>query len=107
MLTDRLMAEDSVMMNDMLRLFLQIAPERLDRIEAAASRADVVDAPARSEKNQRRRRAARLRQPPRFRAPSPAGRRGGRLHPGKARPGSLRAAVRSLDALTTGQPTAS
>jgi CheY-like chemotaxis protein len=38
-LTDRMM-EDSVMMNDMLRLFLQIAPERLDRIEAAASRAD-------------------------------------------------------------------
>jgi signal transduction histidine kinase/CheY-like chemotaxis protein len=40
-LTDRMM-EDSVMMNDMLRLFLQIAPERLDRIEAAASRADAA-----------------------------------------------------------------
>jgi CheY-like chemotaxis protein len=42
MLTDRLMQGDSVMMNDMLRLFLQIAPERLDRIEAAATRADVA-----------------------------------------------------------------
>ena len=41
-LTDRLMAEDSVMMNDMLRLFLQIAPERLERIEAAAGRSDVA-----------------------------------------------------------------
>jgi signal transduction histidine kinase/DNA-binding response OmpR family regulator len=41
MLTDRLMQDDSVMMNDMLRLFLQIAPERLDRIETAASRGDL------------------------------------------------------------------
>jgi signal transduction histidine kinase/CheY-like chemotaxis protein len=41
-LTDRLMTDDSVMMNDMLRLFLQIAPERLDRIEAAAGRADAA-----------------------------------------------------------------
>jgi two-component system, sensor histidine kinase len=40
-LTDR-MIEDSAMMNDMLRLFLQIAPERLDRIEAAAIRADAA-----------------------------------------------------------------
>jgi signal transduction histidine kinase/DNA-binding response OmpR family regulator len=40
-LSDRLMQDDSVMMNDMLRLFLQIAPERLDRIEAAASRGDI------------------------------------------------------------------
>lgn len=41
MLTDRLMQDDAVMMNDMLRLFLQIAPERLDRIETAASRGDL------------------------------------------------------------------
>jgi signal transduction histidine kinase/CheY-like chemotaxis protein/HPt (histidine-containing phosphotransfer) domain-containing protein len=41
MLTDRLMQGDAVMMNDMLRLFLQIAPERLDLIEAAASRGDL------------------------------------------------------------------
>jgi signal transduction histidine kinase/CheY-like chemotaxis protein/HPt (histidine-containing phosphotransfer) domain-containing protein len=40
-LTDRLMQGDSVMMNDMLRLFLQIAPERLDRIETAAGRGDL------------------------------------------------------------------
>jgi signal transduction histidine kinase/DNA-binding response OmpR family regulator len=40
-LSDRLMQDDLVMMNDMLRLFLQIAPERLDRIEAAASRGDI------------------------------------------------------------------
>lgn len=39
-LADRLMQDDSVMMNDMLRLFLQIAPERLERIEAAAVRGD-------------------------------------------------------------------
>jgi signal transduction histidine kinase/CheY-like chemotaxis protein len=42
MLADRLMTDDSVMMNDMLRLFLQIAPERLDRIEAAAVRGDAA-----------------------------------------------------------------
>jgi HPt (histidine-containing phosphotransfer) domain-containing protein len=35
------MQEDAPMMNDMLRLFLQIAPERLDRIETAASRGDL------------------------------------------------------------------
>jgi signal transduction histidine kinase/CheY-like chemotaxis protein len=40
-LADRLMQDDSVMMNDMLRLFLQIAPERLDRIDAAATRGDL------------------------------------------------------------------
>lgn len=40
-LSDRLMQDDSVMMNDMLRLFLQIAPERLDRIETAAGRGDL------------------------------------------------------------------
>jgi len=41
-LTDRLMQGDSVMMNDMLRLFIQIAPERLDRIETAAARGDLA-----------------------------------------------------------------
>ncbi len=40
-LTDRLMQDDAVMMNDMLRLFLQMAPERLDRIETAAGRGDI------------------------------------------------------------------
>jgi len=42
-LVDRLMPDDSVLMNDMLRLFLHIAPERLDRIEAAAERGDVKE----------------------------------------------------------------
>ncbi len=41
-LSDRLMQDDAGMMNDMLRLFLQIAPERLDRIETAARRADIA-----------------------------------------------------------------
>ena len=41
-LTDRLMKEDSGMMNSMLQLFLQIAPQRLERIEAAAGRADAA-----------------------------------------------------------------
>jgi CheY-like chemotaxis protein/HPt (histidine-containing phosphotransfer) domain-containing protein len=41
LLTDRLMQGDSAMMNDMLKLFLQIAPERLDRIETAAGKADM------------------------------------------------------------------
>ena len=35
-LTDRLMQEDSAMANDLLRVFLQLAPERLERLEAAA-----------------------------------------------------------------------
>jgi signal transduction histidine kinase/CheY-like chemotaxis protein len=41
-LTDRMMQGDGVMMNDMLRLFIQIAPERLDRIESAATRGDLA-----------------------------------------------------------------
>ena len=41
LLADRLMQDESAMMNDMLKLFLQIAPERLDRIENAASRNDL------------------------------------------------------------------
>ena len=41
LLTDRLMQDESAMMNDMLKLFLQIAPERLDRIETAAGRNDL------------------------------------------------------------------
>ncbi|MBZ5601521.1 MAG: response regulator [Acidobacteriia bacterium] len=39
-LTDRLMREESGLLNDMLQLFLQLAPERLDKIEAAAGKAD-------------------------------------------------------------------
>ena len=39
-LTSRLMQEDSALMNDMLQLFLQLAPERLDKLETAAGHAD-------------------------------------------------------------------
>ena len=39
-LTDRLMQEDSAMANDLLRVFLQLAPERLERLEAAAEHHD-------------------------------------------------------------------
>jgi CheY-like chemotaxis protein/HPt (histidine-containing phosphotransfer) domain-containing protein len=39
-LTDRLMQGDSAMVNDLLHIFLQLAPERLDRLEAAADQAD-------------------------------------------------------------------
>ncbi|MEQ1884699.1 MAG: ATP-binding protein [Bryobacteraceae bacterium] len=39
-LTDRLMTEESGMVTDLLNVFLQLAPERLDRLEAAASGSD-------------------------------------------------------------------
>jgi len=39
-LTDRLMNGDSELMTGMLQLFLQIAPERLEKLENAAARAD-------------------------------------------------------------------
>jgi CheY-like chemotaxis protein len=38
--TTRLLLEDSAMANDLLEVFLQLAPERLDRLEAAAAEAD-------------------------------------------------------------------
>ena len=41
-LTDRLMREDSALMNDLLQLFLQLAPERLERLESAADQADAA-----------------------------------------------------------------
>jgi HPt (histidine-containing phosphotransfer) domain-containing protein len=40
MLTDRLMQGDSALMNDMLHLFLQLAPDRLQKLENAAGIAD-------------------------------------------------------------------
>ena len=40
LLTDRLIREESGLMNDMLQLFLQLAPERIDKIDRAAQRAD-------------------------------------------------------------------
>jgi two-component system sensor histidine kinase/response regulator len=39
-LTDRLMQGDSELMTGMLQLFLQIAPERMEKLENAAARAD-------------------------------------------------------------------
>jgi signal transduction histidine kinase/CheY-like chemotaxis protein/HPt (histidine-containing phosphotransfer) domain-containing protein len=39
-LIDRLMQGDSGMVNDLLRVFLQLAPERLERLETAAHQAD-------------------------------------------------------------------
>jgi two-component system sensor histidine kinase/response regulator len=39
-LTDRLMNGDSALMTGMLQLFLQIAPERMEKLENAAARAD-------------------------------------------------------------------
>jgi HPt (histidine-containing phosphotransfer) domain-containing protein len=38
--TTRLLLEDAEMANDLLEVFLQLAPERLDRLEAAAAEAD-------------------------------------------------------------------
>ncbi len=40
LLTARLIPEESGLMNDMLQLFLQLAPERLEKIESAADGAD-------------------------------------------------------------------
>jgi CheY-like chemotaxis protein/nitrogen-specific signal transduction histidine kinase/HPt (histidine-containing phosphotransfer) domain-containing protein len=38
--TERLLLDDSEMANDLLEVFLQLAPERLERLEAAAAEAD-------------------------------------------------------------------
>jgi signal transduction histidine kinase/CheY-like chemotaxis protein/HPt (histidine-containing phosphotransfer) domain-containing protein len=106
-LADRLMQDDAVMMNDMLRLFLHIAPERLDRIEAAATRGDV----ATLEREVRKisvaadqLSSAGLRESAR-RVEQAAS--GGNFAQVKHDLVGLRAAVRSLEALTTGQAAAS
>jgi HPt (histidine-containing phosphotransfer) domain-containing protein len=39
-LIDRLMQGDSAMVNDLLHVFMQLAPERLQRLETAADQAD-------------------------------------------------------------------
>jgi two-component system, sensor histidine kinase len=39
-LIDRLMQDDSDMVNDLLQLFLQLAPERLERLQTAADQSD-------------------------------------------------------------------
>ncbi len=105
-LTDRMM-EDSGLMIDMLRLFLQIAPERIDRIEAAAHRgdaptlqrevrkisvaADQLDSAALRESARHIQHATAL----------------GDFAQVKRELVTLRAAVRALDALTTEQAAAS
>ncbi len=105
-LTDRMM-EDSVMMNDMLRLFLQIAPERLDRIEAAAGRADVATLQREVRKISvaaDQLASSRLRECARRVQQAAAGGDFAQVNRDLV---ALRDAVHSLEALTTGQPAAS
>jgi HPt (histidine-containing phosphotransfer) domain-containing protein len=106
-LTDRLMTDDTVMMNDMLRLFLQIAPERLDRIDAAAARADAATLQREVRKISvaaDQLASASLRECARRVQQAAAA---GDFAQVKRDLVSLRAAVHSLDALTTGQAAAS
>jgi HPt (histidine-containing phosphotransfer) domain-containing protein len=39
-LTDKLMQQDRALVSEMLRLFMEVAPERLQRLETAAASAD-------------------------------------------------------------------
>jgi CheY-like chemotaxis protein/HPt (histidine-containing phosphotransfer) domain-containing protein len=39
-LTDKLMQQDRALVSEMLRLFMEVAPERLEKLEAAAARGD-------------------------------------------------------------------
>jgi signal transduction histidine kinase/CheY-like chemotaxis protein len=106
-LTDRLMQGDSVMMNDMLRLFIQIAPERLDRIEAAAARGDLATLDREVRKISvaaDQLASSNLRECARSIERASAS---GDFTQIKRDLESLRVAVRSLDALTTGQAAAS
>lgn len=105
-LTDRLMQGDSVMMNDMLRLFIQIAPERLDRIEAAAARGDLATLDREVRKigvAADQLSSSSLRECTRRIERASASGDFTQIQRDLA---SLRAAVRSLDTLTTGQPAA-
>jgi HPt (histidine-containing phosphotransfer) domain-containing protein len=102
-----MMQGDGVMMNDMLRLFIQIAPERLDRIETAAARGDLATLD----------REVRKISVAADQLDSSSLREGARRIERASASGdftqiqcdlaSLRAAVQSLDALTAGQPAAS
>ena len=49
-LTDRLMREDSAMAKDLLQVFLQLAPERLERLEIAKADADAFTLAAEARK---------------------------------------------------------
>jgi signal transduction histidine kinase/CheY-like chemotaxis protein len=107
MLTDRLMQGDSVLMNDMLRLFIQIAPERLDRIETAVARGDLATLDREVRKISvaaDQLASASLRECARSIERASAS---GDFTQIQRDLESLRAAVRSLDSLTTGQPAAS
>ena len=106
-LADRLMTDDSAMMNDMLRLFLHIAPERLERIEAAAGRADAATLQREVRKISvaaDQLASASLRDCARRVQQAAAG---GDFVQVKRDLVALRAAIHSLDALTTGQPAGS
>jgi HPt (histidine-containing phosphotransfer) domain-containing protein len=101
------MQGDSVMMNDMLRLFIQIAPERLDRIEAAAARGDLATLDREVRKISvaaDQLASSNLRECARSIERASAS---GDFTQIKRDLESLRVAVRSLDALTTGQAAAS
>jgi CheY-like chemotaxis protein len=105
-LTDRMM-EDSGLMIDMLRLFLQIAPERLERIEAAATRGDAATLQREVRKISvaaDQLASASLRESARHIQQATAL---GDFAQVKRDLVALRAAVHSLDALTTGQAAAS
>jgi HPt (histidine-containing phosphotransfer) domain-containing protein len=39
-LTDKLMQQDKALVSEMLRLFMEVAPERLEKLETAAARGD-------------------------------------------------------------------
>jgi signal transduction histidine kinase/CheY-like chemotaxis protein/HPt (histidine-containing phosphotransfer) domain-containing protein len=49
-LTDRLLADDSAMALDLLQVFLQLAPERLERLDAAARKEDTATLAAEARK---------------------------------------------------------
>jgi len=41
-LTDKLMQQDRALVNEMLRLFMEVAPDRLEKLETAAARGDAA-----------------------------------------------------------------
>ena len=41
-LTDRMMQEDKALVSEMLRLFMEVAPERLEKLQAACERGDAA-----------------------------------------------------------------
>jgi HPt (histidine-containing phosphotransfer) domain-containing protein len=41
-LADKMMQQDRVLVNEMLRLFMEVAPDRLEKLETAAARGDAA-----------------------------------------------------------------